>query len=166
MKKPSDFIVMNSSSNKVANVILTLVSILAGAWLVVVLLSRAFGVKDKSEDLRLIQQEEVEHPITRVVIPDKTQQLGTVIRGDTLFVSFLIKNTGAETLYIDNVHPDCTCAGYNLDQEEVPAGEQTMLSLTIDTTHKYGPQQINAVMDCNSEEGFHILKVVFDVIEP
>ena len=157
---------MNSSWNRVANMTLTLISILAGAWLVFVLFSRGFGRKGNSEDLQSIQQTVVEHPITRVEIPENTLQLGKVIRGDTLFVSFMIYNTGAETLYIDRVHPDCTCTNYNLNQKEVPAGGQTALSLTIETTHKYGPQRVKAVIDCNSEEGFHILKVHFDVIEP
>ncbi|MBR1473433.1 MAG: DUF1573 domain-containing protein [Paludibacteraceae bacterium] len=166
MKKQNNSIATNSRWNKVTSTLLTIISVLAALWIIFVLLYN----NTINKGVRNVQQEdhetEIEYPLTSIEIPNKTQQLGEIERGDTISASFMIRNTGSEMLIIESVHPDCSCTNYELLQNQILSGEETKLTLTIETERKYGHQQINAVIDCNSEEGFHIIKVLFDVIDP
>ncbi|MBQ1649054.1 MAG: DUF1573 domain-containing protein [Bacteroidales bacterium] len=166
MKKQNYSIATNSRWNKVTSTLLTIISVLAALWIIFVLLYN----NTINKGVRNVQQEdhetEIEYPLTSIEIPNKTQRLGEIERGDTISVPFMICNTGPELLIIESVHPDCSCTNYELMQNQIPSGEETKLILTIETERKYGHQQINAVIECNSEEGFHVIKVLFDVIDP
>lgn len=151
--------------SKFINVFLSLLSILAGIWIIVVLFHQLSLRRNVSVD-QTVREESGNLPLTSLEIAEATLELGEVVRGDTLEVSFRIRNIGKEDLVINRVRPDCSCTEYKLIRQRIPENEDTELWLNISTDHKHGPQQIHTVIESNTKEGFHIMKVQFDVIEP
>jgi len=155
---------MSSSWNKVSDILLSGISILAAIWIVILVFpfSREQGSTPEIQQVEDSLHET--YPLTKMELVETSRDLGEVRKGELIRVSFSIKNVGQETLVITGIHPDCSCTDYQLSRREIPAGGMSELTLEIDTEHKDGPQRIQVVIDSNTEEGFHILKIAFDVI--
>ncbi len=71
-------------------------------------------------------------------IPDKIKDFGTVPKGDKIKATFLVKNTGAAPLQINQVRPTCGCTVANFDHT-IPAGGTGKIEAEVDTTGFTGP---------------------------
>lgn len=109
--------------------------------------------------------QDFQYHLTTIELPDDLQSFGKVTKGDTIRADFLIRNVGKEILHIMDVNPDCTCTDFYIDDNEIVSGESTVLTLYVDTTNKYGQNQIYATITCNTEERYHFVKLSFEVID-
>ena len=116
-------------------------------------------LKKPSESTSLIN----ERSMTKVSIPNPVVNLGMVSSGDLVSAMFFIYNIGRDTLFIEHVQPDCSCTNYYLGADVLLPKDSTSLVINVSTEGKIGAQSINTVVSTNTEERFHIIKILFDV---
>jgi hypothetical protein len=68
--------------------------------------------------------------VPKVEIPETSHDFGKILRDQSPFYSFVIKNTGNAPLAIIEVDPDCTCTLAKYDRH-IPPGGQGQITLAI-----------------------------------
>ncbi len=77
-------------------------------------------------------------PLTAV---EPTFDLGTLVKGDTVIHSFVLKNTGKEPLTIERVAPSCGCTVAEFDKT-IPPGGEGKVHVDLDTMTLNGPGSV------------------------
>ncbi len=71
---------------------------------------------------------------SRIVIPERTLDFGSVVQGDTVVRDFSVKNDGNAPLYIQRVVSACGCTATNISKEQVNPGDAATIRASFDTT--------------------------------
>jgi hypothetical protein len=74
----------------------------------------------------------------KLVVPEKTMDMGRVAQGEVLDVDFAVVNEGDETLEIKAVRPTCGCTVADFDREVAP-GKTGYIKAKLDTRDFSGP---------------------------
>ena len=123
-------------------------------WIAVILVIRnqRSDSAEKHVDIQMTQMS-----LSSEVIDFGVIELDTMIQAE-----FIITNDGDKPLYISDVNPDCSCTQFFLDEKVILPKDSTVLRLYVNTSDKFGPQQVNTLLTTNTEEKFHLLKVTYD----
>lgn len=62
--------------------------------------------------------------------------VGCMSVGDTIQVSFVLKNTGGSPLYIEDVVPSCDCITAGFSREKVAMGDSTEIKSLVEQNKK------------------------------
>ena len=69
---------------------------------------------------------------------DSTQDFGPVKEGDTVFIKFRFKNTGAAALFISRVEPSCGCTGAEYPHAPILPGDSGIITGILATRYHPG----------------------------
>jgi|GEM_PF-683061 len=73
-----------------------------------------------------------------VVFNQKEYDFGSVLKGDTVKTSFVLKNEGKNTLIIRKIQPSCGCTASKVDKMEIPAGDSATIQIEFNTLGREG----------------------------
>jgi len=73
--------------------------------------------------------------------PNRFHNFGDLREGQIVSHSFIIKNTGTDTLKIFNVRTSCGCTAAEMPKKILAPGDSTVLRVTFNTKNKKGAQQ-------------------------
>ncbi len=80
------------------------------------------------------------------VLGPELTDIGVVIQGDPVQVSFTVANPGRGPCSVISVVPSCACAGVHGLPTELPAGSHFEARLDVDTRDKVGPLEANVLI--------------------
>ncbi len=106
-----------------------------------------------------------ERPTAKIEFERTKIFLKNVRKGEIVEGVFRFRNTGAGTLYIEYINPDCTCTAYEVSSKEIRPGQDGWVKLVLDTQDKLPDTRINAVVRTNTTEKFHRLVLGVNIIE-
>jgi hypothetical protein len=81
----------------------------------------------------------------RLVLEAPRRDAGTIVRGETVRVSWVLGNGGSAPLHVSEVRPSCGCAVASFDKV-IAAGGTGSLTLTVDTKSLAGAVSRSAVI--------------------
>lgn len=88
----------------------------------------------------------------KIIFQEKEHDFGTVIQGEKVKHSFLVTNTGDDTLIISNVHASCGCTAALPDKTELKPGESTNIKVEFNSTGRTGSQVKYITVKSNDKE--------------
>lgn len=88
--------------------------------------------------------------LTTVEVYQDSIDIGCVHIGDTVKLSYSIKNTGDHPLYIEDVLPSCDCITASYPSAEVIPGDTAAIVLTYEVEGAPGFMYRTAEVVCNS----------------
>lgn len=91
--------------------------------------------------------------LTDAVCNFDKRDIGAVISDTTLSFDYKMINTGADSLHVLFISPDCNCTGYRLSKSDVGIGDSISLKLYIDMRNKHkGKFMLNTVVGLNTRQ--------------
>ena len=73
-------------------------------------------------------------------------------------------NTGADSLRVLFINPDCNCTSYKFSSMKVPANDSIVLTLDIDMRNKHrGNFMLSTVVALNTEQRLYGIRVTGEV---
>ena len=86
-----------------------------------------------------------------LVVTQRKIELGTVLEGDKVKLSWLLENRGSADLIIQKVKPACGCTAVDLSDEEktIPPGGSLRLRTVFDSTGRRGRQDKTVTVHSN-----------------
>jgi len=75
---------------------------------------------------------------SKIELPNKLHDFGTVTEGDKLKHTFEVKNSGSSPLVIDRVSTSCGCVVAELKNKTIAPGEKIDMEVTFDTAGRRG----------------------------
>jgi Protein of unknown function (DUF1573) len=88
----------------------------------------------------------------KIVFQEKEYDFGTVVQGEKVKHSFVVTNTGDDTLKIGNVHASCGCTAALPDKKELLPGESTNIKVEFNSTGRTGSQVKYISVKSNDKE--------------
>jgi len=104
-------------------------------------------------------------PILKVK-ESRIHDCGVVPAGNIVKHDFFISNEGDGTLEIFNIHKSCNCTSAQMSKTTIGPGEESILSLSVDTKNKIGNTVIDVVLETNTEISEHVLKLIMNCVPP
>lgn len=82
-------------------------------------------------------------PTPKIVVEQSSIDLGTVLEGDKVGVSWILKNTGQANLIIEHTRATCGCTVVTLDEKDkvIPPGESLKFKAKFDSRGRRGLQK-------------------------
>ena len=77
---------------------------------------------------------------------------GSQKKGTKVTKTFLLKNTGAEALFIESIQPECACVSYDLSNKKIKANNEVELKITFDSADRQGTQRKKIHIHTNSKK--------------
>lgn len=74
----------------------------------------------------------------KLILTKNQHNFGNVKQGEVVSLNVYFKNSGKELLKIDNVKSSCGCTATVLDKKVLQPGEDSMLSIKLDTADRVG----------------------------
>lgn len=84
-------------------------------------------------------------------------------KGDVLTSKFKFKNTGEQTLIIEEIEADCGCLNYTLDKMVYEPGEEGVITITLNTENLQGLSVRKLVLKANIENQHKEITVTTEV---
>ncbi|MFQ5591046.1 MAG: DUF1573 domain-containing protein [Phycisphaerae bacterium] len=87
----------------------------------------------------------------RLFVGERVRDLGTIIEGDKVVVTWKLENKGDADLIIENTRASCGCTVVRLSDEDttVPPGGSLDLKAEYDSRHRRGEQRISVTVYTN-----------------
>lgn len=86
------------------------------------------------------------------------------VKTDTILqYTFILKNTGNDTLFIESINPNCLCTNYYLSKKVIMQQDTAKIILTIDTKNKIGFYEINTIVTANTPKKYYLLKIYGEI---
>lgn len=105
-------------------------------------------------------------PSTSMVIKELPYGKRKLYQDDTLVVEYLLLNVGEDTLFIQNINPDCLCTDFSISSDTAAPSDSICLKLVIDLSNKFGRNLVHVVIESNTEKRMDIIKLPFYVEYP
>ena len=102
----------------------------------------------------------------KVLFPVLNHDFGKMLDGDTKEYSFVVKNTGENTLIIRKVKTSCGCTAADLKKTEIKPGEETSIDVKFDSSGTHGKQLKTITVICNDPANPKILLTIAAEVEP
>ena len=99
-----------------------------------------------------------EGPLPVIEFEQIEQDLGTVIEGQKVQISYKFKNTGDSPLIIQNAQPSCGCTDPDWTREPIPVGGTGFVKAAFDTKGKVGPNTKTITVTANTWPKQTVLK--------
>ena len=90
---------------------------------------------------------------------------GTVKQDTILSARFDFINTGADTVLIENILPDCSCTSHELSNKVVAPMDSGYIILNMSTQHKSGKVKVYSTVSANTPTHLYSLEILADVNE-
>ncbi|MBN2196477.1 MAG: DUF1573 domain-containing protein [Polyangiaceae bacterium] len=87
-----------------------------------------------------------------IVVEPSSHDFGKVLEGEQLTHVFVVKNTGGESLEIDDVRTSCGCTAAVVEQKSVPPGGSTKVEVKFDTRGRLGKNKKAVNVTSNDPE--------------
>jgi len=97
---------------------------------------------------------------------ETVHDFGKVIRGEKVSYKFKFKNVGKSDLLISKVSTSCGCTVGHYPKEPVKPGEEGIIDVTFDSTHKKGIQNKTITILANTQPNRTVLRIKANVIMP
>jgi hypothetical protein len=94
---------------------------------------------------------------------EELHNFGTLVAGENVSFSFVLKNTGATNLLIKGVESDCGCISVKFDSTPVGPGKTTIVEIGFNSSGLFGRQYKPVAVEMNSVEKIKYIAVVADV---
>ncbi|WP_276786296.1 DUF1573 domain-containing protein [Paraprevotella xylaniphila] len=104
-------------------------------------------------------------PLTNLRIKEKIIKLNAVKAGEMATACYTLYNTGKNPLFVEYVHPDCSCTGYEVNDSLAIPGDSLQIVLKFNTKGKVGVNFMNAVVRANTSTALYKLGFVVNVLE-
>jgi hypothetical protein len=101
----------------------------------------------------------------RLVIPEPNWNAGTVVKGELIRHTFVIRNDGVTDLNLADVRPSCGCTAAEFDRV-IPAGKEGRLVLAIETKSFQGPISKSALVLSDDPVSPQTTLVVSAIVKP
>ncbi len=112
------------------------------------------NVANEKKDLPVMTFEETVH------------DFGKMIQGEKGHYSFKFKNTGTADLLITRVSTSCGCTVGEYPRKPVKPGEEGVIKVTFDSTHKRGFQNKSVTILANTQPNRTVLRIKANVVMP
>ena len=89
--------------------------------------------------------------------------LGVVKEGEIISQKIFFTNSGDSTLVIKNTTKSCNCANVTLKESRTFPKDTNYVSITIDTKGKIGINVVDVILNTNTLQKEHIIKVTMEV---
>ena len=86
----------------------------------------------------------------QVTVTERTFDFGRAPQGVKIAHGFWLKNTGGDTLRIDDVKPSCGCTKAPLEKTVLAVGDSTMVNVIFSTGHYNSPVHKTASIRSNA----------------
>ncbi|CAN5564462.1 hypothetical protein BH10BAC1_BH10BAC1_01050 [soil metagenome] len=94
------------------------------------------------------------------------QKFGFVTEGDTVKLSYELKNVGDKPLIISNYEVECGCTVMEKVDRVIQPGETYVIKVTFDTHQKYDRQDRTVTIISNSKNAPNIVRFKGVVLQP
>ncbi len=147
-------------------------------FLVMIIAAVAFtGCKNNSKkvDARVVHNpesatqktaEQSKKDLPVMTFEETVHDFGRMIQGEKGHYSFKFKNTGTADLLITRVTTSCGCTVGEYPREPVKPGEEGIIKVTFDSTHKRGFQNKSVTILANTQPNRTILRIKANVVMP
>lgn len=88
----------------------------------------------------------------KIQVDNPSHDFGTIVEGDVVKHTFVIKNTGNAPLKIDKVRASCGCTAAVTKEKEVPPGGTTELEVQFDSKNRFGKDSKTVQVHSNDPE--------------
>ena len=102
---------------------------------------------------------------TSIEISPRFIDFGEVKSDTVLVASFIVKNIGEETLFLQNLRADCICTSSEWNKRVATPGDSLIITLKLDTKGKSGDNRVYATFLANTKEINHKLRLSVRVLE-
>jgi len=96
---------------------------------------------------------EKEIEITTIKIIPDTLYIDRLKIGDSIKISFLVRNIGENKLKIKNVSPACNCTVASFDSSKIDKGKETSINIIYRNLADTGRIHKVFILDANTKEG-------------
>lgn len=121
---------------------------------------------DKENDISSLSMSSTEKidtaNLTTIQWLDSVKDMGTIQEGQTVKISFRLKNTGIKPLILEHVQPGCGCTLAEYPKEPIAAGKEAEIIASFDSKGKEGAQHKSINVTTNTAERNYTLR--FDVM--
>ena len=101
----------------------------------------------------------------RLLVSKYKYDFGAVKEGTVCTGEVTVYNKGKEDLLVRNVAADCGCTKVFIDKTKIEGGDSTTLHFSIDTSHKLGEVEYNAIIEANTDSAIHFVQLFADVVD-
>jgi hypothetical protein len=88
---------------------------------------------------------------------------GDVSKDTLLTGKFILRNSGTDTLIINNVQPDCSCTSSHLSKHKIPPKDTASIVLSVSTRDKNGKITLYSTVSTNTETKLFSLRLVANI---
>ncbi|MEY2702287.1 MAG: hypothetical protein RLY43_920 [Bacteroidota bacterium] len=128
-----------------------------------VLFSIIFSCKKSNslEDLegKYIEEQLTKHPKTEIEFDKTEHDFGTINQGEIVETQFMLKNIGANDLYVAQARASCGCTVPEVTKEAIKPGKSTPIKVKFDSNGKQGNVEKTITITCNSEDLVEQVKI-------
>lgn len=128
-----------------------------------VLFSIIFSCKKSNslEDLegKYIEEQLAKHPKTEIEFDKTEHDFGTINQGEIVETQFMLKNIGANDLYVAQARASCGCTVPEVTKEAIKPGKSTPIKVKFDSNGKQGNVEKTITITCNSENLVEQVKI-------
>lgn len=128
-----------------------------------VLFSIIFSCKKSNslEDLegKYIEEQLAKYPKTEIEFDKTEHDFGTINQGEIVETQFMLKNIGANDLYVAQARASCGCTVPEVTKEAIKPGKSTPIKVKFDSNGKQGNVEKTITITCNSEDLVEQVKI-------
>lgn len=99
-----------------------------------------------------------------MVIEDSVRQYLPIIQGDKQDISIKVKNTGDQTLTIEDVLPSCNCTNVKMLNNTIPPGKYGYIQMTFDSNKNIGYAGVYTTIQANTTQKYHTLFFEINIV--
>jgi len=101
----------------------------------------------------------------RLILSKYIYNFGIVEEGTVCSGFVKVYNKGNDYLHIRNFSSDCGCTKVFINKNSIAEGDSAILQFSIDTSHKLGDVEYNAVIEANTDSILHFVRLLIHVKE-
>ena len=101
--------------------------------------------------------------ITTAEYSETSFDFGKIRETDTASHKFIIKNTGKDPLFIYKAIGSCDCVRPHYDQEPIPPGTETILTVVFVGKGRKGKQNRSVMINTNTDPAEMVLRITGEV---
>ena len=128
-----------------------------------VLFSIIFSCKKSNslEDLegKYIEEQLAKHPKTEIEFDKTEHDFGTINQGEIVETQFMLKNIGANDLYVAQARASCGCTVPEVTKKAIKPGKSAPIKVKFDSNGKQGNVEKTITITCNSENLVEQVKI-------
>lgn len=99
------------------------------------------------------------YPKTEIEFDKTHHNFGTIQQGQIVETQFVLKNIGANDLYIESARASCGCTVPEVTKEAIKPGKSTPIKVKFDSNGKQGNVEKTITITCNSENLVEQVKI-------